>query len=133
MVTLTLFHREDEPLSRLMLDPVESARLDRLWEELRFVSRDALIQVDAFRQLMEYATQDSDPELFEPYRKPINEHAAAFRQALVDAEPRQVEAADPSSRAWPIADRSRTTRRRGFATCTPSFGRKSSRTTRRSA
>ena len=91
VVTLTLFHREDEPLSRLMLDPVESARLDRLWEELRFISREALIQVDAFNQLMEYATQDSDPRLFEPYRKPITAHAAEFRKALVDAEPAQLE------------------------------------------
>jgi len=33
-VTLTLYHREDEPLCRLMLDAKEKARLDRLWEEL---------------------------------------------------------------------------------------------------
>ncbi|MDR3622771.1 MAG: DUF1587 domain-containing protein, partial [Paludisphaera borealis] len=91
VVTLTLFHREDEPLSRLMLDPAESARLDRMWQELRFISQEALIQVDAFNQLMEYATQDSDPRLFEPYRKPIHEHAAQFRKALVDAEPAQVD------------------------------------------
>ena len=92
VVTLTLFHREDEPLSRLMLDPAQAARLDRLWEELHFVSGDALTQVDAFRQLMEYATQDSDPRLFEPFRKPILEHAEAYRKALLDAEPRQLDA-----------------------------------------
>ena len=38
-------------------------------------------------QLMEYATQDSDPELFEPYRKPITARAVAFREALAAAEP----------------------------------------------
>ncbi|AMV41038.1 DUF1592 domain-containing protein [Planctomyces sp. SH-PL62] len=92
VVTLTLFHREDEPLRRLMLDESETARLDRLWEELHFISQDALAQVDAFAQLMEYATQDSDPRLFEPFRKPIHEHAEAFRKALVDAEPRQLDA-----------------------------------------
>ena len=54
-----------------MLDDAEIARLDRLWDELHFVSHDALTLVDAFAQLMEYATQDSDPKLFEPYRKPI--------------------------------------------------------------
>jgi hypothetical protein len=92
VVTLTLFHREDEPLCRLMLDEKQKAELDRLWDELHFVSHDALTLVDAFNQLMEYATQDSNPKLFEPFRKPIHERAAAFRKALVDAEPRQVEA-----------------------------------------
>ena len=92
VVTLTLFHREDEPLQRLMLDERGKAELDRLWNELHFVAHDALTLVDAFAQLMEYATQDSDPGLFEPYRKPIHDRAAAFRQELVDAEPKQLEA-----------------------------------------
>ncbi len=92
VVTLTLFHREDEPLRRLMLDEAEAARLDRYWEELHFISQDALTQVDAFAQLMEYATQDSDPRLFEPFRKPIHEHAEAFRKRLIEAEPRQLDA-----------------------------------------
>jgi hypothetical protein len=92
VVTLTLFHREDEPLCRLMLSDKERAGLDRLWDELHFVSHDALTLVDAFNQLMEYATQDSDPKLFEPYRKPILDRAASFRKALVDAEPRQLAA-----------------------------------------
>ncbi len=90
VVTLTLFHREDEPLRRLMLSEQEQAELDRLWSELHFVSHDALTLVDAFQQLMEFATQDSDPGLFEPYRKPIHDRAAAFRQELIDAEPRHV-------------------------------------------
>jgi hypothetical protein len=90
VVTLTLFHREDEPLRRLMLNEQEQAELDRLWSELHFVSHDALTLVDAFQQLMEFATQDSDPGLFEPYRKPIHDRAASFRQELIDAEPRHV-------------------------------------------
>jgi Protein of unknown function (DUF1592)/Protein of unknown function (DUF1588)/Protein of unknown function (DUF1587)/Protein of unknown function (DUF1585)/Protein of unknown function (DUF1595)/Planctomycete cytochrome C len=92
VVTLTLFHREDEPFCRLMLSDEQRASLDRMWDELHFVSHDALTLVDAFAQLMEYATQDSDPKLFEPYRKPIHDRAAAFRQAMLDAEPRHVEA-----------------------------------------
>ncbi len=92
VVTLTLFHREDEALCRLMLDERQKAELDRYWDELHFASHDALTLVDAFGQLMEYATQDSDPKLFEPFRKPIHDRAAGFRQALIDAEPRQVEA-----------------------------------------
>ncbi len=64
-----------------------SARLDRLWDELHFISRDALTLVDAFAQLMEYASQDGDPKVFEPLRQPINERAEAFRRRLVEVEP----------------------------------------------
>ena len=91
-VTLTLFHREDQHLCRLMLDEREKADLDRLWDELHFVSGDALTLVDAFNQLMEYATQDSDPKLFEPFRQPIHDRATRYRQSLLDAEPLQLEA-----------------------------------------
>ncbi|MFO0843575.1 MAG: DUF1592 domain-containing protein [Gemmataceae bacterium] len=110
VVTLTLFHREDEPLCRLMLDEKQKADLDRLWEELHFVSHDALTLVDAFQQLMEYATQDSNPKLFEPYRKPIHDRAAAFRKALVEAEPKHVDAViDFADRAYrrPLTDAER--------------------------
>ena len=48
--------------------------------------------VDAFQQLLEYASQDADPKVFEPMRKPINDRAAAFRQRLVEAEPRHLDA-----------------------------------------
>lgn len=92
VVTLTLFHREDEHLSRLMLDEAQRARLNRLWDELHFVSQDALTLVDAFEQLWQYATQDADPKVFEPMRKPIAERAAAFRRDLESAQPRQLDA-----------------------------------------
>lgn len=92
VVTLTLFHREDESLARLMLDDTERAELDRLWSELHYVSQDALTQVDAFAQLMEYATQDSDPRLFEPYREPIHRAADDYRQQLIDTEPQHLAA-----------------------------------------
>jgi hypothetical protein len=91
-VTLTLFHREDGQLARLMLDNRQKARIDRLWDELHFISRDALTLVDAFVQILEYASQDGDPTVFEPLRKPIYERAAAYRRLLVEAEPRQLDA-----------------------------------------
>jgi len=93
VVTLTLFHREDEPFSRLLLDDAERRQLDRLWSELRFVSQDALTLVDAFEQLWQYATQDADPKVFEPMRQPILDRAAAFRKQVLDAEPVQLDAA----------------------------------------
>ncbi|HLJ11351.1 MAG TPA: DUF1592 domain-containing protein [Planctomycetaceae bacterium] len=86
-VTLTLFYREDDHLARLMLDERQKSQLDRLWDQLHYVSQDALTLVDAFAQLMEYATQDADPKVFEPLREPINARAAAFRQAVLDSEP----------------------------------------------
>lgn len=91
VVTLTLFHREDDHLARLMLDEREKARLDRLWREFRYVSQDALMLVDALEQIWQYATQDADPTVFEPMRQPVADRAAAFRQWLIDTEPPQVE------------------------------------------
>lgn len=92
VVTLTLYHREDDQLRRLILDEAQSSALDRLWDELHYVSQDALTLVDAYAQLMEYATQDGDPSLFEPLREPIQQRAAAFRQLLADTEEKHREA-----------------------------------------
>lgn len=78
VVTLALYHREDEALSRWFLNEAEQQELERAWLELHFVSRDAVTMVDAFQQLMEYATQDSDPGLFEPFREPIRQRAEEF-------------------------------------------------------
>lgn len=92
VVTLTLFYREDDELRRLLLDDAANAKIDRLWDELHYVSHDYLTLVDAFHQLMEYATQDSDPRPFEPLRKPIYERAENFKKRLVDTEPKHLEA-----------------------------------------
>ena len=97
VVTLTLFHREDEPLSRLMLDDAQAAKLDRLWDELRYVSQDALTLVDAFEQIWQYSTQDgpnapNGDKRLEPLREPINQRAAEFKQRLADTQPRHLDA-----------------------------------------
>ena len=91
VVTLTLFYREDDHLGRLMLDDAHKAQLDRLWDQLHYVSADALTLVDAFAQLMEYATQDADPKVFEPLRKPIQDRADAYRKHLIATEPKHLE------------------------------------------
>ncbi|TWU06172.1 DUF1592 domain-containing protein [Stieleria varia] len=106
VVTLTLFHREDEPLSRLMLNDEQRAILDRLWAELHFVSQDALTLVDAFQQIWEYSTQDGPnapqgDKRLEPLREPIERGADEFRKLLIDKEPVQVAAAVRfADRAW---------------------------------
>ncbi len=87
VVTLTLFYREDDQLCRLMLDDAQTADLNRLWNELHYHSRDALTLVDALEQLIQYATQDANPKVFEPLREPFAKRAAAFRKQLVDSEP----------------------------------------------
>jgi hypothetical protein len=97
VVTLTLFYREDEPLARLLLDDAQKAKLDRMWDELQFISQDALTLVDAFEQLWQFSTQDGPDaphgdKRLEPLREPINQRAAAFRQRLLDTQPRHVEA-----------------------------------------
>jgi hypothetical protein len=101
VITLTLFYREDDHLVRLMLDESQKAYLDRLWDELRYVSQDALRLVDALAQLLEYASQDADPSVFMPLRKPFNDRAAALRQRLLDTEPiQQVALIDFAARAY---------------------------------
>jgi hypothetical protein len=87
VVTLTLYHREDEALRRLVLNDEEAAELDRLWDELHFVSRDALALVDAYEQLWQYATQDADPSAFEPLRQPILDRAEQFRHLEIEVQP----------------------------------------------
>ncbi|MFZ4763878.1 MAG: DUF1592 domain-containing protein [Roseimicrobium sp.] len=101
VVTLTLFHREDEPLQRLMLDDAQRQALARLWDELHFVSESPLKQVDVFEQLWQFATQDAKPEAFEPMRTPILRGAEAFQKLKAAVEPRHVQAAlDFARRAW---------------------------------
>lgn len=112
VVTLTLFHREDEPLRRLLLDEAQQAELDRLWDELHFVSEDALTLVDAFEQIWQYSTQDgpdapNGDKRLEPLRDPILRDAEAFRKRRVELEPVQMRAVlDFAGAAWrrPLRD-----------------------------
>ncbi len=103
VVTLTLFYREDDLLKRLMLTGDEAAELDRLWEELFYVSREPLKLVVAFEQISEFATQDR-PDLvkdFAPMKQPIEARAERFRRRLADSEPAHVAGVlDLADRAW---------------------------------
>ncbi len=109
VVTLTLFHREDAHLRRLMLDDQQAAELDRLWNELRYVSQEPLKLVVAFEQISEFATQDR-PDLvkaFAPMKKPIDDRADRFRHQLLATEPGHLNAVlEFAHRAWrrPLAN-----------------------------
>ena len=97
VLTLRLFYREDDHLARLMLDDEQRAYLDRLWEELHYVSQSALLQVTGLELLLEAfegnGIEDrSQHEAVMPLRAPIYERAAAFRKKLIADEPAQVDA-----------------------------------------
>jgi hypothetical protein len=94
VVTLTLFHREDAHLRQLMLEEDETRELDRLWDELWFISHEPIRLVVAFEQITEFATQDR-PDLviaFKPLRKKINDRSDRFQQLLIETEPSHLEA-----------------------------------------
>ena len=92
VVTLVLYHREDEYLKRLMLSQAERQELDRLWEELRFVSEDAFRIVIALEQILEFATQDADPRRFYPLQEPIAAQEKALKEWKSAAVAKQLEA-----------------------------------------
>ncbi len=103
VVTLRLYYREDQHLQRLMLDDAEIRELNRLWDELLFVSQAPLKQVDAFEQLYQFATQDRADLVveFEPMREPILQAAAQFRQQQQASDAAQRQAViELASRAW---------------------------------
>jgi len=93
VVTLNLFYREDDQLQRLMLDESQKRELDRLWDELLFISQEPLELVDAYEQLLEYASQDRSDvvDSFTPMRPAFHARAAAFRQRMSAAEPLHLE------------------------------------------
>ena len=109
----TLFYREDGHLARLMLDDVQKSRLDRLWEELRYVSQGALMRVVVLEDILNASSiaqkgkNSTAFKLLEPLLGPVNEGAVAFRKELVAAEPMHVDVlVDFAARAYrrPLSD-----------------------------
>ncbi|MEZ5303712.1 MAG: DUF1592 domain-containing protein [Verrucomicrobiales bacterium] len=92
VVTLLMYYREDRELVRLMLDDAEAARLDRLWDELEYVSQEPLRLVTGYEQLWQFATQDSDPTKIEPLEPGIRADAEKFAALLAASEPKHLDA-----------------------------------------
>ena len=112
VVTMVLYHREDEPLRRLMLSDAEASRLDRLWNELLFVSREPLLRVVSHEQLYEFATQDRKDLLpaLEALRMPIQKTAETFLAHLKKTAPIHFSAVlELAESAWrrPLSDADR--------------------------
>ena len=94
VVTMTLFYRQDDILRRLMLNDKQASELDRLWDELLYVSQEPLKYQVAFEQIREFATQDR-PDLVEklaPLVKSVNTRAEAFKQRLRETESAHLDA-----------------------------------------
>ena len=107
ILTLTLFYREDHHLGRLMLDDAQQARLDQLWQEMRYVSREPFRLVDVLDSLLETTNGHPQEGIFDSLVKPFNERADAFRNGLIDSQPRHVDALVAlASRAYrrPLSD-----------------------------
>jgi hypothetical protein len=95
VVTLKMFHREDEPLVRLFLSDEQARKLDRMWDEQRFISRQPVAEYDYLPQFMGYTTQDT-PKEFQQFfidRKPLfKKQAEEFLKAEEAAIPKQLDA-----------------------------------------
>src|SRR6185312_466465 len=104
VVCLKLFHREDEPLIRLFLDDAKTKQLDRLWRDLRFISRYPVTEHKQLQQFIGYVTQDQPKELlayFESQRESFRKRAEAFLKDEEDAVPKQLDTLlDFASRAY---------------------------------
>lgn len=92
VLTLTQFHREDEHLVRLLLDADEQREIDRLWEELRWVSQDPLKLAAVLDSLVETTKGHPQDGGFNDAVKPFHDRAEVFRQHVIDCEPRQIDA-----------------------------------------
>ena len=101
VITLVLFHREDEPLMRLMMTKDERQGLERDWKQLRFVSQDARKIHSTFDLFQGFASQVGKVKQFEPLREPIRKRALEFEKHLKATEPVQVEKLlDFAGTAW---------------------------------
>jgi len=113
VVCLKLFHRDDEPLRRLFLDEAQARRLDRLWEEHRFISRWPVTEHKNLPLFIGFVTQDGGAEAvryFEGLRAPFKKRAEEFEQETVAAEPAQLDQLLRfAAQAWrrPLADAER--------------------------
>ncbi len=95
VVSLKMFHREDDDLARLFLSDGDKQRLEKLWEEHRFVSRQPVAENDYLPQFIGYVTQDQPKELlnyFESQRPVFKKRADDFLKDEEAAIPKQLDA-----------------------------------------
>ncbi len=103
IVTITLFYRQDDLLQQFMLNDQQTEQLERLWDQLLYVSHEPRLYQVAFEQNRAFATQDR-PDLVEqwsPLAEAVEARLAAFEQQLLDSEPLHLQALlEFADRAW---------------------------------
>ena len=102
-ITLRVYYREDDPLCRLMLSDEQRLQLDRAWQELHYIGKDARREHHSFDVFLGFTTQVSKEQTaqFEQFREPIRKRAEAFEKKLIDSEPRHwLAVLDLANRAW---------------------------------
>ena len=95
VVCLKMYHREDEPLARLFLDDAQKRRIDRLWEEHIFISRQPVAENNYLPLFIGFVTQDQSKEMIAYYRSqrgPFRKRAEAFEKEEEAAIPKQMDA-----------------------------------------
>ncbi|OWK36423.1 hypothetical protein FRUB_08986 [Fimbriiglobus ruber] len=94
VISLKMFHREDEPLARLFLDADARRQLDRLWAEHRFISRQAVAENNYLPTFTGFVTQDQSKELlafFEGIRPAFKKRADELLADEAAAIPKQLD------------------------------------------
>lgn len=81
--SLFMFHREDEPLRRLLLDDAGRTELERLWNELHFISDDAFANEQMYEGLLHYYHQPSEPPLMFFYIETVRERVRSEKAQLI--------------------------------------------------
>jgi hypothetical protein len=110
VVCLKLYHREDEPLVRLFLDDEQKGKLDRLWEEHRFISQWPVTEHKNLPLFIGFVTQDQPKALvvyFEGLREPFRKRAEEYEKEVDAAASKQLERlAEFAARAYrrPLQD-----------------------------
>ncbi len=90
VVSLKMFHREDEPLIRLFLSDEEQQTLDKLWSVHLFVSRQAILENAYLPQFIGFVTQDQPKSMvsfYEGQRPAFQERADAATKREKEAQP----------------------------------------------
>ena len=101
LLTLTLMYREDDHLVRLMLDPQQAARLETLWDQLIYVSREPLRHSDVLDSLLETTIDHPQQGIFDQMVKDVRKRTQRFRQRLKETEPQHLDAViHLAERAW---------------------------------
>ena len=91
VVTMNQFFRADEPFARLMLVDADRARLDRLWDELHYVSQDGIRVYQNLDQMLGFASQEGQTAKVEAWRKPITAAYEAAVKVQAASEPKHLD------------------------------------------